>query len=262
MKTILITGATSGLGYATAEQLLRQGHQVLLHGRDSNKLAKVELALAQYGNLATYSADLTDLASVKQMLKKLTTEHSKLDALINNAGVFKTRDAQTASGLDARLMVNAVSPYLICNALLPLLKDGRVINLSSAAQAPFTLDAFSQPKVYTDAMQAYAESKLALTCWTLAMANSIASAHTQFVAVNPGSLLATQMVKAGFGIQGKDINQAVSLLAELATGGNEQNLNGKYFDGDSNRYSQPHPAALNTALQYQLLQTLDQLITQ
>ena len=100
-RTILITGATDGIGLATARALATQGHKVLLHGRNPDKLAQVtaELqALSGVQALHSYVADLSDLEQVKVLAEAVLAEHSTLDVLINNAGVFRTTDTVTRQG--------------------------------------------------------------------------------------------------------------------------------------------------------------------
>ena len=143
-KTILITGSTDGIGLETAKMLVSLGHQVLLHGRNENKLQQVEKTLAEIsgsGCIESYLADLSHLSDVEDLAKEVTEQHEKLDVLINNAGIYKTPEPMTQDGLDVRFAVNTIAPYLLTQKLLPLLgTSGRVISLSSAAQSPVNPD--------------------------------------------------------------------------------------------------------------------------
>lgn len=255
MKKILVTGATGGLGFATAEHLLALGHVVLLHGRSEQSLVTAAQALSQYREqLEIYAADLSDLAQVNNFIEKIKEKHTQLDAIINNAGVLKTNTPISSSGVDSRFVVNTITPYLITRKLLPLLDGGRVINLSSAAQSPVDIRGLLGALQYSDAMTAYAQSKLAITAWTLYMAEEIN--QTQFIPVNPGSLLATSMVKSGFGIEGKDIRKSVKLLADLAVSKDFEGESGRYFDNDIGTFVAPHPDAQNTIFQAELIKNL------
>lgn len=146
-KTILITGSTDGIGLETAKMLVSQGHHVLIHGRNPVKLADVEStlsALSGEGRVESYLADLSRLSDVEALAKSVAERHDQLDVLINNAGVFKTLEPITPEGLDVRFAVNTIVPYLLTQRLLPLLgSDGRVINLSSAAQSPVNPEALA-----------------------------------------------------------------------------------------------------------------------
>lgn len=258
MKTVLITGASDGLGLATAARLLAQGHCVLLHGRSATKLASVANSLSQYGDrVETYVADLADLTSIAGLAEAISTRHTAIDALINNAGVFKLADPSTASGIDVRLVVNTIAPYLLTRILLPVMAaNGRVVNISSAAQTPLNWRGLKEKARYSDAMQAYAESKFATTCWTLALANR-EKGDVSYVSLNPGSLLATKMVQEGFGIAGNQVDRGAVLVADAAVGESFAGVTGKYFDNDSERFANPLPQASNPQYQAKLLATLE-----
>ena len=139
-KTIFLTGATDGIGFETAKVLVGAGHTVLIHGRSNAKLTDTEKVLSRIdgaGIIESYRADLSKITEVEALASAITRDHSSLDVIINNAGVFKTPVPVTGDGYDVRFMVNTISPYLLTKRLLPLLAgDGRVINLSSAAQSP------------------------------------------------------------------------------------------------------------------------------
>ena len=103
-KTILITGATDGIGLLTAKKLTADGHRVLLHGRNT---AKLEAAAQKVGGQPeTYSADLSDLSAVRSLAEVIRSNHDRLDVLINNAGVLKAPQTTLENGLDIRFVVN------------------------------------------------------------------------------------------------------------------------------------------------------------
>ncbi len=249
--TILITGATDGLGLATALNLATGGHQVLLHGRNPAKLAAAQEAVraaaaaAGDGAVATFVADLSSLAETEELAASVREQHTHLDVLINNAGVFKTTDTSTADGLDPRFAVNAISPYLLTRRLMSLLgRTGRVVNVSSAAQAPVDPAALAG-RASLPADAAYAQSKLALTMWTNHLAHELGDRGPVVFSVNPGSLLATKMVKEGFGIPGSDIAIGVDILSRAAVDEEFAQAAGTYYDNDAARFGSPHPDALD-----------------
>ena len=245
-KTVLITGATDGIGLETAKMLVEQGHHVLLHGRNPEKLQRVEANLSASGNVEGYLADLSDMQAVRSLAEAVAEKHQSLDALINNAGVLLAPNTTTGGGLDVRFAVNTIAPYLLTRELLPLLgNNGRVINLSSAAQAPVNLDALAGQGGDMDAMDAYSQSKMAITMWSRLMASQLGDKSPIIIAVNPGSLLGSKMVREGFGIAGKDIGIGAEILVRLALENEFSDASGKYFDNDRGKFANPHPDALD-----------------
>ncbi|SIO10698.1 SDR family NAD(P)-dependent oxidoreductase [Vannielia litorea] len=243
-RKILITGATDGLGRATAAALAKQGHEIIAHGRNAQKLDALKAEVG--ANISTVQADMSDLAQVARMGRALVKAHDRIDVVINNAGVFKTSQPRLGDGMDVRFVVNTFAPALLSNLLLPIVpRAGRLVHLSSAAQAPVDLDAMTGTRQLQD-MEAYAQSKLALTMWS----QDFASKHPDgpvSVAVNPGSLLATRMVREGFGTSGNDLNIGVDILTRAALSDEFAKASGKYFDNDSGRFAPPHADAANAA---------------
>lgn len=244
-KTILITGSTDGIGKLAALQLAEAGHQVYLHGRDADKLAGViaEVQAVATGeavnNIDGFVADFSDLTDVLKMAAEVTEKLPKLDVLINNAGIYTTASAMTKDKLDIRFVVNYLAPYELTNALLPLLKKSgeacivspRIINLSSAAQAPISYKAFLGQENLDD-KAAYAQSKLALTMWSMNLADTVASYNITVIAVNPGSLLNTKMVNEAYGEYWSSADKGANILTELAISDEFAGDTGKYFDND------------------------------
>ncbi|QFU01986.1 Rhamnolipids biosynthesis 3-oxoacyl-[acyl-carrier-protein] reductase [Halomonas sp. THAF5a] len=251
MKTILMTGSTDGIGLATAERLVRQGHRVLIHGRNPEKLQATQARLSaatERPNVEGHVADLSRLADVEDLAEAVASRHARLDVLINNAGVFRVPDPLTDDGLDVRFAVNTIAPYLLTRRLLPLMAAGaRVINLSSAAQAPVDIDALAGRGRLDDEFSAYAQSKLALTMWSRHLAMTLNDRAPAIIAVNPGSLLGSKMVKEGFGVAGNDLQIGVDILNRAALDDAFAHATGQYFDNDAKRFASPHADALEAA---------------
>lgn len=258
-KTILVTGATDGIGLLTAKKLAADGHRVLIHGRNA---AKLEAALQDVGgDVETYRADFSDMTEVASLAAAIRASHDRLDVLINNAGVLKAPQPVLENGHDIRFVVNTFAPYLLTDLLLPIMpKTGRVVNLSSAAQAPVDLGAMTGNKRLSD-MDAYAQSKLAITIWTREWAKTLPEGPAM-IAVNPGSLLASKMVKDGFGVAGNDLTIGADILIDAALGDRFSDASGAYFDNDGGAFSDPHPAALNIDHATDLIRTLQAVIRQ
>ena len=251
MTTILLTGATQGLGRATAQALAEQGHALILHGRDAQKLAETADDLRRLGTqVQTELADLSDLSDAAAMAARLIALQQPIDVLINNAGVFKT--AQTRAGrFDVRFAVNTLASALLATRLLPLIpRDGRIIHLSSAAQASVDPQALDGNRSLQD-MEAYAQSKLAITLWSQAFADSHPDGPVS-LAVNPGSLLATRMVREGFGTSGNNLNIGVDILTQAALSRDFATASGRYYDNDAGRFAPRYPDAQARAIAQQV----------
>ena len=245
-KTILITGSTDGIGKLSAEKLAIAGHELLLHGRNPQKLEAVVQEIKEKTKnrqISGFLADFSDLSQVKSVAKKIQERGSKLDVLINNAGVFKTANPHPKGQIDQRFVVNYFAPSLLTQALLPLIqasKDGRIINLSSAAQASVSLSALKGEASLSD-FEAYAQSKLALTMWSFFLAKKYPK--LTITAVNPGSLLDTPMVQKAFGHSQKPVSVGAEILYRLALEENFSGVTGSYFDNDQGDFGSAHPDA-------------------
>lgn len=261
-KIILVTGSTDGIGLETAKMLVEGGHHVLLHGRNPSKLEGVKSALSALkggGHVETYVADLSRIADVEALAKAVAVKHAKLDVLINNAGIFKSPEPVTQDGLDVRFVVNTLAPYLLTRRLLPLLgAQGRVVNVSSAAQAPVDLEALAGRVKLAD-MDAYAQSKLAIAAWSRVMALSLTEGPA-VIAVNPGSLLGSKMVKEGFGVAGGDIRIGAEILKRAALADEFASASGKYFDNDKGQFASPHPDALDPQKSEEIVRVVETVL--
>ena len=247
-KTILITGSTDGVGLEAAKVLAAQNHNVLLHGRSESKLLEAErhlVAQGGSGDVERFEADLSSIDDVVALAASVASRHDSLDALVNNAGVFRLVNPVGDNGLDLRFMVNVIAPYVLTRHLASLLgQHGRVVNLSSAAQAPVDPDALTGSRLLDDG-EAYAQSKLALTMWSNHLAAEFGSDGPAVVAINPGSFLGTKMVKEAYGTEGKDIGIGADIVARAATSDEFGAASGRYYDNDAGRFAHPHPDALD-----------------
>lgn len=168
MKRILITGATSGLGRATATCLAEQGHHVIMACRNMDKARRLKTSLVKRTKNEKIEVMYLDLASFESILAFSKVFHDKyayLDVLINNAGVFSDKKAYTTEGFELTMGVNLIGQYLLTRLLIDTLKmagTARIVNVGSKAgfygRCHIKPDIF---KTYPHGFRAYAASKAA-----------------------------------------------------------------------------------------------------
>ncbi|WP_417228155.1 SDR family NAD(P)-dependent oxidoreductase [Amphritea sp.] len=265
-KTILITGSTDGIGFETAKMLRSLGHHILLHGRNAAKLAAVEKQLAALpgeGKVEGFIADLSQLSQAYGLADKITQQTASLDVLINNAGIYNLPASVSNDEIDPRFTVNTLAPFVLTQRLLSLLgASGRVINLSSAAQAPVDLEMLAGPVNGVDDFSAYAQSKLALTMWSRHLALALGDTGPAIIAVNPGSMLGSKMVKNAFGVAGGDLSKGAKILTRAALDDEFASATGLYFDNDAGDFGAPHMDALDPLKNDAVVQAIDARLDQ
>jgi NAD(P)-dependent dehydrogenase (short-subunit alcohol dehydrogenase family) len=149
---------------------------------------------------------------------------------------------------------------LLTQRLLPLLGiSGRVINVSSAAQSAVDIEALIGQVKLSDST-AYAQSKLAITMWSYSMALALKDGGPAIVAVNPGSMLGSKMVKQAFGVAGGDIRIGSEILTRAALSDEFAVASGQYFDNDSGQFASPHPDALNPKKSQEIVRVIETIL--
>jgi NAD(P)-dependent dehydrogenase (short-subunit alcohol dehydrogenase family) len=138
-RVAIITGGARGIGYASAERMLKSGAAVALWDIDAGKLDEAAASLGAFGKVSTHVVELTDEASVFAATKATVDAHGKIDILVNNAGITggnaKTWELDTETWRRV-VDVNLVGPFLTCKAVVPeMLKNGwgRIVNVASIA---------------------------------------------------------------------------------------------------------------------------------
>lgn len=193
-RTVVITGATSGLGRAAAQQLAELGARVVLVGRNPDKAeaARREIVAAT-GNddVAVALADLSLLADVRRLAQQLLKDEPRIHVLVNNAGVLLNRRATTAEGNEATLATNLLAPFLLTQLLLPRLSEStpsRIINVSSGGMyaAGLALDDLQYEKTTYNGTRAYARTKRALVVLTELWADQLKRSGVVVHAMHPG----------------------------------------------------------------------------
>lgn len=262
MSSVLITGATSGLGRYVAFELVRSGYVVLAHGRDRVRTEALVTELrAEGGESYGYVADLASLAQVRRLGEEVAAAHPRLDVLINNAGVGAGPGGAgrevSADGHELRLAVNYLAPVALTRALLPTLRasaPSRVINVGSVGQEPLDFDDPELTRDYSG-VSAYCRSKFALAAHTFALSDELTGSGVSVNVLHPATYMDTAMVReAGVVPWSTVADGAAGVLAlatrELGTGG--------YFDGTSP--SRAHARAYDREVWKRLKATTGQLL--
>ncbi|MEV7145729.1 SDR family NAD(P)-dependent oxidoreductase [Streptomyces sp. NPDC093084] len=234
MSTVLITGATSGLGRYVAFELVRAGHTVLAHGRDPGRTAALAEELRAEGDAAGFVADLASLAQVRELAARVAEGRPDLDVLINNAGVGAGAPGAgrelSADGHELRLAVNFLAPVVLTRALLPVLRantPARIVNVGSAGQEPLDFDDPEFTRGY-QGFAAYCRAKFALAAHTFALADELAGTGVAVNVLHPATFMDTAMVREGGVAPWNTVADGAPGVVALAT----RDLGtGGYFDG-------------------------------
>jgi NAD(P)-dependent dehydrogenase (short-subunit alcohol dehydrogenase family) len=198
MSTLLITGATDGLGRELAGRAYREGWEVLAHGRSEERLAALAEELP---GVRTFRADLAALAEVAALAEAVQEATDRLDVLVSNAGIGFTTPGdgarlESADGYELRFAVNYLAAYSLTRRLLPLLRasaPARIVEVASAGQYPIDFGDVMLERGY-EGTRAYRQSKLALIMFTFDLAAELDPAEVTANAIHPGTYMATKMV--------------------------------------------------------------------
>jgi NAD(P)-dependent dehydrogenase (short-subunit alcohol dehydrogenase family) len=239
-RTVLVTGATSGLGRHVATELAAQGARVVVHGRDSAKVDGLvaELAPESAGARAIgFVADLADLDAVDRLADDVLERVDQLDVLVNNAGVGfgppGLRREESAQGLELRFAVNYLAGALLTRRLLPLLQrsaPARIVNVASIGQAEIDFD---DPQFEHDfrGRVAYQRSKLAQVMFTIDLAGELDPASITVNSLHPATFMNTNMVIEGGGTPMSTVEEGAEATLRLIGDPELDGVTGRFFDG-------------------------------
>lgn len=237
--TVLVTGATDGIGRQTAFDLARRGARVIVHGRSAERVdATLREIAAEYPDAIAGQLvfDLSALDQVRAMADA-AAKFSPVPVLLNNAGVFVTERQTSADGFELTLAVNHLAPFLLTHLLLPTLessvKNGepsRVILVSSVAHRRGRIDFGNlQLQAGYDGYLAYANSKLMNVMFAVEMARRLSNRPVTINALHPG-VVSTKLLRTGFNMEGPDtLAQGAQTSVYLALSSEARRNNGEYF---------------------------------
>lgn len=282
-KTVIITGATSGMGRAISEILAEQGADIVLVGRDDRKCRQTLQRLRRTsagGEHRVYTADLSNQAELKRLAAELTRDLTRLDVLINNAGAWFTQRQLSADGIEMTWALNHMAYFLLTNALLDLLTDtaaahgeARIVNQASMAHQNADIN-WNDPGFETSwdtrgkgalgpGWAVYAQSKLANVIHAMTLARRLEGSGVTAHAVHPG------VVVTGFSQNNGWLYRLAAPIRRLgnrktprdgaqpavyAAGAPDlQGISGRYF-GPPHQQENPNPMALDAATQDRLWQ--------
>jgi NAD(P)-dependent dehydrogenase (short-subunit alcohol dehydrogenase family) len=234
-QTILVTGATDGLGRAVAGRLAAAGAALLLHGRDPQRLDEAAEAI---GAARTYRADFASLDQVRAMAGEVLDSERTLDALVNNAGIGTTLPGdgermESQDGHELRFQVNYLAHYLLTRELLPLIAGSapaRIVNVCSAGQMPIDFEDPMLEHGYSGT-RAYCQSKLAQVMLTIDLAEELSDARVTVNCLHPATYMPTKMVLHARGSAMSTIEEGTDATVRLLADPELDDVTGRYFDG-------------------------------
>lgn len=246
---ILVTGASDGIGRATATELARAGHAVVVHGRPGDKLDHATESVreaaggeTETGGVEQIAADLASLGEVSAMAREIAERFPDLQVAILNAGVMTRRRRESHDGIELTFAVNHLATMLLADRLVPVLRGNapaRIVVVSSMVHTSGRLD-FDDLELRRgyDGMDAYCASKLANVYVTRVLSRRLDPAEITVNALHPG-VIHTKLLHEYFS-GGSPTERGAETSVYLATAPEVAGTTGAYF---SDRRRAPSPAA-------------------
>ena len=236
-KTILLTGATDGIGKQTALELAKRGAILLMHGRNKEKGHKIKadiIAKTANKNIFYYNADFTSFEEIKQLSDTLHKDFSHLDIIVNNAGIFENQKIILANGIEKNFMVNHLASFSLSLQLLDLVEKsnhGHIINVSSMIHANhIDFDNLNGEKQYSGE-SAYSLTKLCNILFTNKLNKLFKDKNIRTNSLHPG-VINTKLLAAGWGPFGSPTIEGAKRILYLAESKGIETISGKYFVDD------------------------------
>jgi NAD(P)-dependent dehydrogenase (short-subunit alcohol dehydrogenase family) len=258
-RTILITGATDGLGRALANHLATAdpGATLILHGRDQARLDAVADGVSGARRPITVRADLAELDQVRRLAEEVRGATDRLDVLVSNAGIGgglpEGRERATShDGYELRFAVNYLAGFLLTLELLPLLRrsaPARIVNVASIGQYPIDFDDLMIETGYSGG-RAYGQSKLAQIMSGFELASRIPAAEVTVNSLHPSTYMPTKMVLKEIGHSIDTIEDGVEATGRLVSDEKLAATTGRFFDRtrETKANAQAYDAAARTKL--------------
>lgn len=251
-RIVLVTGSTDGLGRELARRLAAEGAHVIVHGRNATRGSALvdEITASGKGSAKFFQADFASLGEVRRFADAISRAYSRLDLLVNNAGIFLRDERQvSADGHELTFAVNYLAGYLLTWRLVPLLEKGReprVVNVSSRSAAPIDFTDVMLERGYTG-YRAYSQSKLAQVMFTVDMATALKPKGIVVQAVHPATGMDTTLIAtAGLTPRTSVDEGAAAVMHVIATDA----PSGSYFMGQA--VATPHAQASDADARRQL----------
>jgi NAD(P)-dependent dehydrogenase (short-subunit alcohol dehydrogenase family) len=268
-RTILVTGATDGLGRALADRLAARGATVLLHGRDQARLDAVADAIRDTHGVrrpVPLRADLAELAQVRGLAEEVRARTERLDVLVSNAGIGSGmpagRERRTSrDGYELRFAVNYLAGFLLTLELLPLLRrsaPARIVNVASLGQHPIDFDDLMIERGYSGG-RAYGQSKLAQIMSGFELAGRVPADQVTVNSLHPATYMPTKMVLEEVGHSVDSLATGLAATDRLVGDEGLAGTTGRFYD--RTREARADPQAYDTAARARLWATSLDLVS-
>ena len=251
-KTLLVTGATDGIGRQTAKELARKGAFVWVHGRNPKKVSETVAEVRAEGGPGVEGlvADFARLADVRRLGEEIRARVPRLDVLLHNAGIYMDERVLTEDGFETTLQVNHLAPFLLTHEVLPHLEKSapsRVVVVASVAhrRGELDLDNLDLARGFT-AYGAYALSKLCNVLFTFELAERVRDKGITANCLHPG-VIGTKLLQQGFGMGGASTEEGAKTSVYLALSEEVSGVTGRYFNAC--REEEVAPQAKDTSAQ-------------
>jgi NAD(P)-dependent dehydrogenase (short-subunit alcohol dehydrogenase family) len=253
-QTVLITGATGGLGRALVHRAAGHGATVVAHGRDERRLRDLALEVeeATGTSIDTVAADLADLREVDRIADSVLDTYDRLDVLVNNAGVgFGVPDGPrevSVDGIELRFAVNHLAAYRLAGRLAKLLEvsaPSRIVQVASAGQLALDPDDPLTEHGW-DGVTAYRRAKLAQVMATYDLAADLVGTGVTVNALHPATFMDTAMVRDSGVSPTSTVEEGLAATWRLVADPDLEGVSGRYFDGTREGTTDPQaddPAA-------------------